>query len=336
MSRGAELARRESEALEHVVSEARPAVRQRLKQKGIEANDLEDLCEESLARFAQALQRRQTRHEDELERPTRYALAVADTVFDDYLRRTRPNWCRLKRRVLYLLDNTKAKGLFSRWKSRVVWIGGFARWSEHPFRPSARYHAFCSRPHLFCQQELPDLNPVQMPLPALMAHLFRWLGTPLEVDELTTHLACLQNVEDNRALSIEEMAAREDANPDRLLPAADDVAAQVLDALQGETFRLGLWQIVCALPPRQRAALLLGMSPDELLLAGSVSQAASVLDIPIADLRGLWRGLPLSDGQIAQRLDVTPKQVSNLRKCARERIARWLLKQRQQAEADLP
>lgn len=324
------LARRESQELERLVASARPSVRQRLVQKGIETQDLDDLCEETMARFALALQRRDARGQGEPERPTRYALAVADTVFDDYLRRARPNWCRLKRRVLYLLDSTRAEGLFARWKSRVVWIGGFARWVEHPFRPSARYHAFITRPNVFCQQELPDQNPAELPLPTLMAHLFRWLGTPVEVDELTTHLARLQNVQDERALSIEELADEEGMDTDRLLPAADDVAAQVLDALQGETFRIGLWQIVCALPPRQRAALLLGMSPDELLQAATRSIIADTLDMPPADLTALWRDLPLNDGQIAGRLDITPKQVSNLRKCARERIARWLVKQRQQ------
>jgi RNA polymerase sigma factor (sigma-70 family) len=314
-------------ALETMISEARPQVLRRLRQKGVEGADLEDLCAETLERFLQALQRREAREQAIIEHPTRYALSVTDTVFDDHLRRIRPHWCRLKRRVLYLLDDTHARGVFRRWKSRANWIGGFARWTDHPFRPNARYHALCSRPTLFCRQELGEEEPAQVPLPSLMAHLFRWLGTPLEVDELTNHLAALQNIRDVGTLSLEDLAAQNETDMDNLLPASpENVANRVLDGMQDEDFRVELWEIVCALPPRQRAALLLGMETDELLLAGTISDIARTLELSVEQLHSLWHELPLSDGQIAQRLEVTPKQVSNLRKCARERIARWLAK----------
>ena len=322
-------------ALEAVISEARPRVLRRLQQKGVEGADLEDLCEETMGRFLQALQRREEREQDVLEHPARYALSVADTVFDDHLRRIRPQWCRLKRRVLYLLDDTRTRGVFRRWKDRAHWIGGFARWADHPFRPNARYHALCSRPAQFCKQELRDEEPAEVPLPTLMAHLFRWIGTPLEVDELTNRLASLQNIRDAGTLSLEDLAAQNETDADHWLPASpEDVANRVLDSIQGEAFRAELWEIVCALPPRQRAALLLGMETDELLLAGAKSDLAQTLELSIEQLEALWPTLPLSDASIALRLDVTPKQVSNFRKCARERIARWLAKSNDKAARD--
>lgn len=103
----------------------------------------------------------------------------------------------------------------------------------------------------------------------------------------------------------------------------DDVAERVLSVLAAEQLRERLWQEVGALPPRQRVALLLGMEPDELLtLQFKQSEIARALDLSLADLLSLWRGLPLSDRQIAHRLGVS--NVSNLRKCARERLARRL------------
>lgn len=311
--------------LEKLIAEARPLIRRRLRQKGLEGEVLEDLSVEAIERFITAIQRREAREEIDLEHPGRYALSVAETVFDDHLRRLKPNWCRLKRRILYLLDTTKAKGLFSRWKNRSTWIGGFARWTEDPFRPNARYHAFCARPALFCRQELHEVQPSELPLPTLMAHFFRWLGTPLEVDELTTHLADLQDIRDMDMLSLEDIAAQNDRDADNVLPpSCEDVAERVVDAIQGESFRASLWKIVCALPIRQRHALLLGMSSDELLMMETSQSLANALELPQKQLLDLWPELPLTDSQIAQRLDITPKQVSNLRKCARERIGRNL------------
>lgn len=119
-------------------------------------------------------------------------------------------------------------------------------------------------------------------------------------------------------------ALAEESGSHAAVPAApDDVADRVLSVLAAEQLRAWLWQEVRALPPFQRAALLLGMEPDELLsLQYKQSEIAQALGLPLDDFLGLWRGLPLSDRQIAHRLGVA--NVSNLRKCARERLARRL------------
>src|SRR5262249_1519777 len=101
----------------------------------------------------------------------------------------------------------------------------------------------------------------------------------------------------------------------------------VLAALGAEARRAHLWQEIGELPPRQRAALLLGMASDELLLvAGAVSPVAGALGLPLAGLIALWPSLPLSRPALAARLEATLLQVSNLRKCARERLARRIEK----------
>ncbi len=318
-----------SQSLERLVESVSPALRRRLQQKGVAEEELEDLHIEAQVRLFAALKRRSRQDESSqinIEDPTRYAHAVADTVFDDYLRRMYPNRCRLKRRVLYLLDNTQTeKKVFARWKHRTAWIAGFTRWQQHAFRPSARYHAFCNRPDVFCQQELDDQEPEKMPLHILMAHLFRWLGTPVELEELISHLIKLQKITETRALPIEDMVEKTGMDMDHWLPPSpEDVSARVLDSIEGETFRAHLWQLLCSLPVRQRHALLLGMSSDELLLTGTMSDIADLLELPLAALSDCWPDLPFSDTQLAQRLELTPKQVSNLRKCARQKIARNL------------
>jgi predicted DNA-binding protein (UPF0251 family) len=54
----------------------------------------------------------------------------------------------------------------------------------------------------------------------------------------------------------------------------------------------------------------------------SLRVIADALDIPLPDLARLWHTLPLDDAQIAERLGVTRQQVINLRKSARDRLAR--------------
>jgi DNA-directed RNA polymerase specialized sigma24 family protein len=120
----------------------------------------------------------------------------------------------------------------------------------------------------------------------------------------------------------EEME-REDVLP----PSSDDVESEAIAALSDEQFRAQLWREICDLPPRQRAALLLGMERDDLLLlTESVTQIAAASALPLAEFADLWRNLPLTDSMIAERLGVTSLQVSNLRKCARERLARRMNK----------
>lgn len=50
---------------------------------------------------------------------------------------------------------------------------------------------------------------------------------------------------------------------------------------------------------------------------------AKALGLPLPELLTIWRGLPLPDREIAQRLGVA--NVSNLRKSARARLARRLV-----------
>ena len=92
-----------------------------------------------------------------------------------------------------------------------------------------------------------------------------------------------------------------------------------------------LWFEIKALPPRQRMALLLnardesGESVARLLAAtglAPVDSLAAALGMDEDELNELWDELPLADDVIAARLGLTRQQVINLRKAARDRLAR--------------
>ena len=300
-------------------------VRQRLAGKGVTGDDLDDLLLETTARLIQAT-RNSHAFGPRIAHYSAYALTIADHAFDDYLRRVRPNWRRLKRQILLLLSHKKGAMFFARWRWRTDWLIGLLRWQGIAKSATLRYQTFQENAEIFCQQALENQNPEQIPLPALLAKLFRWLETPLEINELTTHVAALRRLQEPQTLSLEThgegMLAR------NVCAEIADACQQIVESLASETFRAKMLVWIGDLPPRQRVALLLGMARDELLLLNASGQMAGLLEMPPEDFYGFWPRLPLADGAIAAYLALTPKQVSNLRKCARERILRGMKQNR--------
>src|SRR5262249_43262179 len=110
-----------------------------------------------------------------------------------------------------------------------------------------------------------------------------------------------------------------------------DPAPSAEEALHRRTYLGRLWAEIRELPPRQRAALLLNLRDAEgrgmiglfpLTGTATLGELAAALEMPEPRLRELWDSLPREDEWIATELGVTRRQVINLRKCARERLAR--------------
>jgi hypothetical protein len=106
-----------------------------------------------------------------------------------------------------------------------------------------------------------------------------------------------------------------------------------VERLMGRQYLQRLWSEIVALPLRQRRALLLQLRLDEeesaarvLAALGIASFAAleEALGMTRAELIRVWNRLPLPDQDIALLLAATRQQVINLRKSARERLARRL------------
>jgi hypothetical protein len=88
-----------------------------------------------------------------------------------------------------------------------------------------------------------------------------------------------------------------------------------------------LWDEIRELPLRQRIALLLHLRDDNgesalIHIGASRAEMARAMAMSEEELTSLWDALPLDDNRIAERLGATRQQVINLRKCARERLAR--------------
>jgi hypothetical protein len=92
-----------------------------------------------------------------------------------------------------------------------------------------------------------------------------------------------------------------------------------------------LWKEVRQLRENQRAALLLNLRDVKgangvalLLISGvaTMDEIAEAMGMPAERLAELWNDLPLDDLTIGGMLGISRQQVINLRKAARERLAR--------------
>jgi RNA polymerase sigma factor (sigma-70 family) len=94
-----------------------------------------------------------------------------------------------------------------------------------------------------------------------------------------------------------------------------------------------IWHKIEGLPPKHRAALLLGLRLADgtdgagvlvFLKVTSMSDLAAAIDVSVGELEDLlWDELPLDDIRIAAHLGVTPRQVIDLRKSARRSLTAW-------------
>ncbi len=310
-------------ALETLLAHVRPQIRHFLFARGLALEDVDDLCGIAMLRLLQALRESRSIPDRRIEDGVAYAKTIAAHACCHDLPHRRSHDL-LKRKIVYLLDGRAGIALFARWQIDRDWLGSFVRWRGQQFRPTARYRALCDDPGLFRSHAPASYSPEEMPLPDLLAHLFAWVATPLEIQALTDRVAVLQPSDEVRVVSLEEFAERSEHNrEEHLPPGSEDIADKVLDHLVSKQTSARLWQEIGELPPRQRAALLLGMAWEEILLLGiTTQQVADALALHADAFLALALELPLSNGAVAKRLEVTPQQVANLRQCARERLTR--------------
>ena len=226
------------------------------------------------------------------------------TVYD-FMRRRYPERTRLKNRLRYLLQHDPRLALWSAgevvscglraWEGRGDLLHGFA---IHRANASARM-LDASRPH-----------------DAAVA-IFEQAGAPLSLETVVAIAAELWNVTEAHTEAADELRLEELTSH-----AAQHERRQVLQLL---------WNEIRLLRPQHRAALLLNLRDADgvnavalfvLVGAARFEEIADAVDVTVEELERMWESLPLDDLTIAGRLNVTRQQVINLRRSARERLAR--------------
>lgn len=262
-----------------------------------------------------------------------YVAAAAYNAYDRHISRMYPQRRRLKNGLRYLLTH---RGGFALWQTADgAWVCGFDHW--RPGARGAEVSAYGSLqqlredPRAFARGASDERHwHDRKHAYELLSAVFEWAGVPVELDLLTGVVADWWNVTDEE---VELDAVRDSGGGDG---AAEQVAASQPAAAAEVESRMHLkrlWDEIVELPPRQRAALLLNLRDeggrgivDLWIIVGIVTPEAlaEALNLEARAFAELWKELPLDDNRIAAHLGLTRQQVINLRKSARERLARRL------------
>jgi DNA-directed RNA polymerase specialized sigma24 family protein len=252
-----------------------------------------------------------------------YTAVISYHTCYEYLRLKYPQRHNLKNKLRYLL--TRRPGLASWENASGDLLSGFSKWRGTIEAPagSDRLRQLLDDPHTALESVQPRGDFQRLKLWDLAAAIFNHTGHPIELDELVDIVARLQGIKDRQA---EPITGEE--NPDSFVPVAQH--ADLSKEVDQRLFLTWLWEEICRLPVRQRMALLLNLRDEGGGVAGllpitgiaSLRQIAAALEMADEDFASLWPRLPLDDASIGGLLGVTRQQVINLRKCARERLAR--------------
>ena len=288
-----------------------------------EEQDMEDVRSNAALHLLLWLRRlRQSSNANAIEDFSAYVARVAHNCCNELLRLKYPSRARLKNRIRYLLNHDSNLAI---WQSvDGEWLCGLADWPKtQTIMPSTAQPS----PKQDFIPSVPLSESITAPeMSALVRAFLTWKGGPASLNELVETLVQLLGISDVQIAAVPK--EDQDTNICDILPdPRPDVAAQVELRMCLEN----LWKEVGGLPVRQRMALLLNLRDSQgrdalqlFVLTGiaSVRKIAAVIEMPAENFALLWNDLPLADNTIADLLQVTRQQVINLRKSARERLAR--------------
>jgi len=251
-----------------------------------------------------------------------YVAMKAYLACADYFRARHPNRWRLKAMLRHHLKKSEE---FAIWEGRDRrWLCGMSSWQNDTVQvcPLERLRSAVDVGGAVPGVLLPSGDFARHSPAELLTFVFNKAVGPIELDHLVTVVAGIWDVRDLPAESYD----------DGHLEDTLQTPAKPIDELMQDRCDLGrLWKEVCSLPALQRSALLLSLRDAKgggviafipHLGIASKEEIAELAGIPQMEFAELWNELPLDDATIAKRLSVTRQQVINLRKTARERLAR--------------
>lgn len=253
-----------------------------------------------------------------------YAAAAAYRACADHLRARYPQRHSLRNKLRYFLTHQAG---FDLWETAEgEWLCGRRGWRDMAGPRGERYQELREEPRRAAERALPAGDPQAAGLETLLPALLDYAGGPIELDDVVAALSEVWGLKEQPAESARE--GEEGTAAVELLAAP---RRDLADELSQRLYLARLWQELMELPLRQRAALLLnlrdaqgGSAVELFVITGLASprDIAAAVGLAPEEFAAVWNGLPLEDKAIAEMLGATRQQVINLRKCARERLAR--------------
>jgi len=238
-----------------------------------------------------------------IERLDDYVATVAYNVVYGFLRRRFPERTRLKNRLRYLFAHDER---FAMWEASGAIVCGLAQWRGRP----------PLRGSITRDEATPAMRDRDSPARAMVA-LFEKEKGPLELDDVVRLAAEIWQIREAKSAESRREQPSERRSPAVELETREHIAA--------------LWKEVQQLREHQRSALLLNLRDVKgtnglalLLLCGvaTFDEIANAIGMSAEQLAEIWNDLPLDDNTIASTLGVSRQQVINIRKAARQRLAR--------------
>lgn len=351
----------EDRALEQLVQQVEPAIRRIIRQKAlllasgtpkgfvsVEAEHGEDLYGDAVLRLLERLRALKQGGAGRADGGDRdgdggeaasaaiqsfrgLADSITRNLINEHLRRKYPRRASLRNQLTYILqkvaDPKTGKTRYALWVVERDRLCGLLEWMGRALAITQRYRTLKEEPRAFAREVLPHGDGLAVELPALLESLFRWLLTPLELDDLVGAVAHLRGVEDRPAGSLDQSPEGEEG-PTRPEPVGDEPSPEEQTLMRA--YLRQVWEGMGQLPPAQCAALLLNLTDHRgrgvidllpILRIATLRQIAAVMGLPAEQLAELWSRLPLEDQQIAQILA-----------CPTGRIAVWRWRARQKLE----
>ena len=298
---------------------------------GGDGQEVEDISGEVIVRLVRLLRDHKSHPEDNAIGSLRsYVAVMAYNASDAYLRQKYPRRFSLKNKIRYILNHDPELALWE--TADGTMLCGLSSWRDLKIdKPGLiQFDPGGHETRSFLLKKSWGIAVERMKPAEQILGVCEFAGYPLEIDDLVTAIADLWGVRD----------ATREGEPDFAdldnLPRSSPDPVEGLDVTLDQRARIKqVWSEMVQLPVRQRAALLLNLRDDQggpaiailpLLKIASIRQIAEALEMRAEDLAALWNELPLEDAVIAEKLGATRQQVSNLRKCARERLLRRIAK----------
>jgi len=293
--------------------------------------DLDDVHSTVLLRLtAQCWTLRRSEGEAAIASLSAYVATTTYNTCHEWLRARAPRRARVQNRVRYVLTRDATLAL---WEiaDREWWCGLRRVQTAAQARPYEDV-AGCVQQQMASNASAsaaaPDSHRVVV---VLVQRTLAALDAPCRFSDLVSALAEALG-ETDVAISASVPRIHEESSGARdLAEQVEDTSASPAEALEHRDYLTRLWSEIILLPIRQRVALLLNLRDEQgggMLALFPVTGVASLIDIARAlelseaGLAEIWSTLPRHDQWIAEYLGLTRRQVINLRKCARERLAR--------------
>ena len=311
----------------HIEPVVKSVIRFKLRLDMAGRADETDLAQEALAQWLVELRKLSAEPDNRTITDARgLAATITYRVCCAWLRRRSPRRHALRNRLQYLLTRQSGMALWPvSGQGDKLLIAGFDAWRGRDRFPGETLKGLPGDEKFLSLAGKLIARGQDAKLNDLLAAIFDYLGGPVVFDELVGAVAAILSIKDEPPSSTEEAQEASGAQ----IASDEDVAWRV----EKRIFLERLWQEVRDLPGSQRAALLLNLREADgrgcLALfpvtgVATLRQIAETLEIPAEKFAELWPNLPLDDATIAGLLNLTRQQVINLRKSARERLARRL------------